>query len=91
MRPPFSLVLLCLSVSPSLGRTTCTVEDLSGTPLNVRTAPYGTIVGALSNGTKVLTLDESRIDARGNAWTHIVPIGPGKEGWVVRRSLECAN
>jgi hypothetical protein len=37
----------------------CIVADPSPTPLNVRTAPYGRIVGVLSNGQVVFILDGS--------------------------------
>lgn len=35
----------------------CVVNDPSGTPLNVRTQPRGSILGALHNGVRVRIVD----------------------------------
>ncbi|BDT14262.1 hypothetical protein N39L_39850 [Limnospira platensis NIES-39] len=55
----------------------CTVDDPTGTPLNVRATPAGKIVGSLPNGTRViLGITDGR---EGPNWTRI--IGP-IEGYV---------
>jgi hypothetical protein len=48
----------------------CIVADPSPTPLNVRTAPYGRIIGALANGEPVLMIDASA-DRQGSPWVYI--------------------
>ena len=69
-------------------QTRCVVADPSGTPLNVRSQPQGTILGALSNGTAVEVRDVEP-DRRGNVWARVVPPGRGKAGWVYRDHLKC--
>jgi hypothetical protein len=65
---------------------TCTVNDPTGTPLNVRkrASQHAPIIGALNNGITVST----RM-SRGD-WVHIVPHkAPGKSGWVWRKFIDC--
>ena len=69
---------------------TCTVNDPSGTPLNVRASPYGAILGALQNGALVKVQKETS-DRRGDAWAYIVPVQAGKTGWAFRKYLSCGN
>jgi hypothetical protein len=59
--------------------------NTSGTPLNVRKAPDGEIIGALSNGTLVTTGE------RREGWAWITPEGIGKSGWVRGKYLKCAQ
>jgi hypothetical protein len=66
----------------------CTVNDPSGTPLNVRSRPNGPIVGALHNEARVFMSDLVQ-DARGRRWAKIVPVHEGKSGWVIQRYLIC--
>jgi hypothetical protein len=56
--------------------------------LNVRTAPNGTILGALNNGTRVSVLNVIT-DRSGERWALITPLGPGKRGYVFRSFLDC--
>jgi S1-C subfamily serine protease len=69
----------------------CRVMDPTGTPLNVRTAPNGHMVGTLSNGTLVKILDRPS-NVRGRTWVYVgryedrVPIG-----WVYRDYLDCTR
>jgi hypothetical protein len=63
---------------------TCVVNDPTDTPLNVRSRPYGKILGALRNGTFV------NAGKRNGKWIKIVPEeGRGKSGWVFRQYLQC--
>ena len=66
----------------------CHVSDPTGTPLNVRALPNGSIVSTLSNGTVVAVL--SQTTQNGKAWAYI---GTGKEelpaGWVFQDYLTC--
>lgn len=66
----------------------CEVADPSGTPLNVRDAPWGRILGALHNGTMVRVTDID-FDHQNRRWARIVPLGEGRRGWVYRNYLDC--
>jgi len=66
----------------------CVVFDPTGTPLNVRNRPNGTIIGALHNDTSVIVTDSTV--ASGKVWSKVVPVGAGKVGWVFRSYLDCA-
>jgi hypothetical protein len=81
-------VMLGLSVVSARADRLCVVADPSGTPLNVRSAPYGRILGALNNGAPVRLLDTSRDDG-GRPWAYVAPRGAGKAGWVYREYIEC--
>jgi hypothetical protein len=71
--------------SPNLRR-----ERPTGTPLNVRTSPNGAILGALYNGAVVQVL-KVIFDKRGRSWALVVPLGPGKQGWVFGAFLTCGR
>ena len=90
MRAAFYLAFGFLAVSSTLATAEqhCIVADPSGTPLNVRAQPYGAILGALSNGAVVRKLETTQ-DYRGQLWSYIAPIGPGRSGWVYRDYLTC--
>ncbi len=66
----------------------CRVVDPTNTPLNVRTAPDGKIVGTLSKGAQVTALDHSWY--HGKDW---VFVGRAEDrtpiGWVFRAYLDC--
>jgi hypothetical protein len=66
----------------------CIVTDPTGTPLNVRAAPYGAIRGALHNGAQVYRT-RTTTDTQGDDWSYVVPLGGGKEGWVFRSYVTC--
>jgi hypothetical protein len=51
---------------------TCTVEDPTGTPLNVRNKPNGTIVGALNNDAEVLVTQNAIVN--GKVWSKVAPL-----------------
>lgn len=69
-------------------RRVCIVTDPSGTPLNVRAAPYGAIRGALYNGVRVYRM-RTTTDNQGNEWSYVVPLEGGREGWVFRSYVTC--
>jgi hypothetical protein len=69
-----ALAAVAIASSPSHATTgpsddVCRVADPTGTPLNVRTSPYGTIVATFKNGDPVTVLDASRV--RGNWWVYV--------------------
>jgi hypothetical protein len=66
----------------------CIVADPSPTPLNVRTAPYGRIVGTLDNGQAVSILDSS-IDNQGRPWVYVADDTGNPLGWVYREYVVC--
>jgi hypothetical protein len=67
----------------------CRVMDPTGTPLNVRTSPYGQIVGVVPNDLLVTVLDRAT-DRGGRPWVYVsqysndVPLG-----WVFREFISC--
>ena len=67
----------------------CRVMDPSGTPLNVRTSPYGRIIGNLPNDMLVLIVDRA-VDRSGKPWVYVSKASDGKPvGWVFREYLLC--
>ena len=74
--------------SKSVGdQSTCVVVDPTTTPLNVRTAPNGQVIGTIPNGQPVRILN-LRNGSHGDLWAYIAdnsrPIG-----WVFREYLVC--
>ena len=65
----------------------CAVADPTDTPLNVRNAPNGTILGALNNDAMVMVKDIAQVNGR--KWVKVMPLGPGKSGWVYFNYLNC--
>jgi hypothetical protein len=81
------LVLAATAVSAN-ARQICAVADPTGTPLNLRTKPNGTILGALHNCSAVTLLDETK------GWAKVLTFNksqPDKIGWVFREHLACAD
>jgi hypothetical protein len=67
----------------------CYVTDPTGTPLNVRDAPNGRIIGTLANGKFVLIADRANA-ANGKPWAYIVDFETKQRiGWVFYRYLSC--
>jgi hypothetical protein len=66
----------------------CRVADPTGTPLNIRTSPYGTIVATFNNGDPVTVLDANR-DRRGNWWVYVGTPDLKPIGWVYRNFINC--
>jgi uncharacterized protein YraI len=78
--------LLTLATAANAAGHVCLVADPSGTPLNVRTQPNGTILGALHNDAEVVVVDLTR----DRKWAKVVPIQVGKAGWVFFDYLDCS-
>jgi hypothetical protein len=69
--------------------TRCRVMDPTGTPLNVRTSPKGTVVAALPNGMLVSIIDRA-IDQHGRTWVYIGNYDTRQPiGWVFREFIAC--
>jgi hypothetical protein len=66
---------------------TCTVQDPTGTSLNVRERPNGRIIDRLANGSEVLVLSMVR-DRNGKIWIAL-PNGDSEavRGYVLRKYL----
>ena len=82
--------LLVVAIATPAEAQTCVVNDPTGTPLNVRTSPNGAILGALYNGAVVQVL-KVIFDKRGRSWALVVPLEPGKQGWVFGAFLTCGR
>ncbi|MFB2539719.1 MULTISPECIES: SH3 domain-containing protein [unclassified Acinetobacter] len=82
-------VVLASSLSSVAFAQTCKVTDPSSTPLNVRTAPMGKIIGKVANGTVVYTTEYAE-DDKGRPWTLIFNAKNDKKiGWVYREFISC--
>jgi hypothetical protein len=81
-------IAIALTLAASGARADCIVADPSPTPLNVRTAPYGRVVGALSNGQGVSILDSST-DIAGRPWVYVADDTGNPLGWVYREYVVC--
>lgn len=66
----------------------CTVQDPTGTPLNVREQPNGAIYGQFRNGVKVRLIE--RKDHNGKAWALVERWSEDNvAGWVFDPYLKC--
>ena len=82
-----SLWLAC--GSGAMAQSRCRVMDPTGTPLNLRTAPNGQIMGNLPNGILVAVVDQT-VDAKGKPWVYIKSLSDGAMlGWVFREFIAC--
>jgi Bacterial SH3 domain len=82
-------LLLATSFDVASAQQRCRVMDPTGTPLNVRTSPNGTIVGALRNGVLVSVIDRT-VDGRGRPWVYIAHRASRRPiGWVFREFIAC--
>ena len=91
MHPALVAALLCsAALSTAHARSLCVVVNPTGTPLNVRASPPGSIIGALYNGTRVVNFTEV-VDAHGRVWSHVATVDSGKDGWVYRSFLDCQH
>jgi hypothetical protein len=67
----------------------CRIMDPTGTPLNARTGPHGTVLGTLSNGALVSIIDQTR-DERGRPWVYVADYETRQPiGWVYREYIAC--
>jgi hypothetical protein len=81
--------ILILSSTSAFAQQRCRVMDPTGTPLNLRTAPNGVIVGKLDNGLLVKIVDTQK-DDNGKPWAFIARYEDGATlGWVFREFIAC--
>jgi hypothetical protein len=78
----FSAVAFFLLSFSAACSAACVVTDPTGTPLNIRNAPNGVIIGTLRNGATV-TIYDTAYDNRGRLWANI------GVGWVFREFVSC--
>lgn len=71
---------------PALAAGECLVDDPTGTPLNVRSAPNGTILTTISNGTRVEVIEEARIGSK--HWLFVSRQGE-RLGWIFGAYVVC--
>ena len=82
----FADYLKC-SGTDELGKI-CTVEDPTGTPLNIREQPKGNIIGTWANGVRVRPYEEKMLN--GKKWVSVERLAEdNKAGWVFDPYLAC--
>lgn len=82
-----SIVIVSLGVTAATAET-CRVADPTGTPLNIRVAPNGSVIGTLTNG-ELVTVRQSIPGSGGRQWAYIERSG-APLGWVFRDYIACA-
>lgn len=66
----------------------CTVDDPTGTPLNIREEPNGAILGTWDNGVRVRPYEETQHN--GKSWYAVERLADDNaEGWVFDPYLKC--
>lgn len=81
--------LVALTATGAFAQSRCKVMDPTGTPLNIRTAPNGEIIGKAANGALVTIIDRAT-DGRGRGWVYVAHRASGEPlGWVYREFIAC--
>lgn len=86
LRAAVAAAILAAAVTPAFAAGECVVDDPTGTPLNVRSAPNGPIVTTLRNGTRLEVIEETRIGAK--RWL-FVSLGGERLGWIFGAYVVC--
>ncbi len=82
-------LLLSANLASAASGDRCKVTDPTGTPLNLRAAPNGKIIGTLANGVLV-SVTEYKDDANGKPWVEVADYKTKKVlGWVFREFVSC--
>jgi hypothetical protein len=68
----------------------CTVADPTGTLLNARDMPNGSVMSTLKNGT-VVHIEELGADSRGHSWAKVSDADRKILGWVLREYITCED
>lgn len=66
----------------------CRVTDPTGTPLNLRDTPNGTVVGSIRNGL-IVFIQDGASDEHGRSWVLISSPTGTTLGWVFREFVSC--
>jgi uncharacterized protein len=76
---------------PSASQASCSVQDPTGTPLNVRGTPNGAVVDSLTSGTPLQVLGIQQ-DSRGRDWALVTRPGQDRAlGWAFRDYIVCSS
>lgn len=90
MKSFLSRMLMAAALSglaaPAIAAGECVVDDPTGTPLNVRSAPNGTILTTISNGTRVEVVEEMKIGSK--RWFFVSRQGE-RLGWIFGAYVVC--
>lgn len=76
------------SIKVTSSPTNCVIADPTNTPLNIRTAPNGKLLGTISNGDRVTVIDET-MDRTIDRWAYIADAESKPLGWAFRRYVVC--
>jgi hypothetical protein len=85
-----SILAIAAVLATSAANAECIVADPSPTPLNVRTAPYGRIIGTLVDGQIVSIIDRST-DRSGTPWVYVADANGVPLGWIYRPYIDCEH
>jgi hypothetical protein len=66
----------------------CKVTDPTGTPLNLRDAPQGNVLGKVPNG-RLVRMIETDSDRNGKTWARVGTMDGKPMGWVFREFVSC--
>lgn len=81
-----AVLLSLFAVTPALAAGECLIDDPTGTPLNVRAAPNGTILTTLQNGASVAIIEERRLGTK--RWL-LVSLQGRQLGWIFGAYVVC--
>ena len=83
------IALVCAMAISAVAQTRCRVTDPTTTPLNIRSAPNGRIVGNVANDVLV-SVHGTATDANGKPWIFVRHRESGEPlGWVLREFVSC--
>jgi Bacterial SH3 domain len=86
---------LCSAAFACDGAPICVVKDPTGTPLNIRSAANGTIIGTAKNGTELEFIDH--VEHEGKAWARVAKFDDDAQAmsvrdiWVFADYLKCED
>ena len=83
------VVLTAFCMNHAVAQDRCRVTDPTGSPLNVRAAPNGSVDGTVRNGEMVRIIMTDH-DDRGRTWAFIERLRDKQTlGWVYREFISC--
>jgi hypothetical protein len=85
-----ALLSIAVAATPALsaGQGRCLVDDPTGTPLNVRSAPNGTILTTLANGARIDVIEETKLGTK--RWLFVSRDGE-RLGWIFGAYVVCPH